>query len=248
MSPILQVQRVSLTLYNSYRYLLQDICFQIAKSERLGIVGASGAGKTTLLRLLNRLDEPTSGLIIFAAHPCQQIPVINLRQQVVLVPQEPKLLGMTVADALAHPLQLQKLPATEIQQRIADWRSRLAIPEDWLDRSELQLSLGERQLVAIARGLVMRPQILLLDEPTSALDAGRSELIIETLIKLSETTATAIIMVNHQLHLVEKFAQRVIHLEGGKIKEEKTTEEINWKHLREQFRETRASEELIDLD
>jgi D-methionine transport system ATP-binding protein len=248
MSSILQLKEVGLALSHSGQYLLQDISFTVEKSERLAIIGASGVGKTTLLRLLNRLDEPTSGVITFTEQPLTKIPVIKLRQKVVMIPQEPKLLGMKVQNALMYPLQLQQLSKTAIQQRIEIVQSQLSIPEEWLDRNELQLSLGQRQLVAIARGLVMQPQVLLLDEPTSALDAGSSHHLMETLIKLSHTNATTIIMVNHQLNLVEQFAQQVIYMEKGQIKNKTTAREINWQELRDQLRQIQTKQQLIDTE
>lgn len=246
MSAVLQLKQVSLALSISSQYLLQDISFQLEKSERWGIVGASGSGKTTLLRLLNRLDNPTAGAIYFDNKPLTQIPVIQLRQQVVLVPQEPKLLGMTVENTLIYPLKLQQLPPADIKSRIELVRSQLKIPTDWLERNELQLSLGQRQLVAIARALVMQPRILLLDEPTSALDAGNSDHLLETLIQISQSTETAIIMANHQLNLVEQFAQKIIYLEQGQIKDKKKASEVHWQQLQDQLKQTKAKQNWKD--
>jgi len=103
---MLELAQVSLKTAISSELLLDRISFQVQLGDFLGIVGPSGAGKTTLLRLLNRLIDPTSGQIYFRSQPLQKIPVITLRRNVVLVPQEPKLLGMTVENALAYPLQL----------------------------------------------------------------------------------------------------------------------------------------------
>lgn len=216
-TPLLRFSEVILTDSRGQNQLLTDISFQVNRGDRLAIVGASGAGKTTLLRLINRLQDPTSGFIEWDAQPLYNLPVIKLRQQIVLVPQEPKLLGMTVEETLAYPLVLQQLSKPEIEQRIEEWRSQLSIPDDWLSRNELQLSLGQRQVVSIARGLVMKPQLLLLDEPTSALDSDRAQQLMETLINLNQTDKTTIIMVNHQQALVKDFAQRVLRLQGGQI-------------------------------
>ncbi len=101
--------------------------------------------------LIKRLQEPSTGNIYFQGKSIKEIPVISLRQQIVLLPQESKLLGMTVRDALAYPLQLKKLNPAEINQRIDHWTSLLKIPQQWFERGELELSLGQRQLVAITR-------------------------------------------------------------------------------------------------
>lgn len=237
---ILELKHVSLAASMGSRYLLQDISFSLSKGDRIAILGASGAGKTSLLRLLNRLQEPTHGSIYLNNRPINQIPAIQLRQQVVLVLQESKLLGMKVWEALAYPLVLQKLPKSEIQQRIETWRTKLHIRENWLERNELQLSLGQRQLVAIARALVMQPKILLLDEPTSALDAGSANNLIEALIELADTAQTAIVMVNHQLELAQKFARRVLYLQQGQLLEDIKSDRVDWTQLRENLLQLEA--------
>jgi D-methionine transport system ATP-binding protein len=243
-SVILELQQVSLTNSIGLDYLLQDISFQVYRGDRLAIIGSSGAGKTTLLRLLNRLSDPTAGQIYYNQQPLQNIPVISLRQQIVLVPQEPKLLGMTVQESLAYPLVLQKCSKQEIFDRIDTWMDRLSIPFEWLERNELQLSLGQRQLVSIARGLILRPQVLLLDEPTSALDLGIASHLIDVLKELAKNQVMTIIMVNHQLEIAESFAEKVLYLKGGKLESEIDNTEIDWIKIKEQL--IQAQQDKID--
>ncbi|BAP18305.1 ABC transporter ATP-binding protein [cyanobacterium endosymbiont of Epithemia turgida] len=217
LTPLLKLSEVSFTDFREENKLLTNISFQVNQSDRLAIVGPSGAGKTTLLRLINRLQDPTSGLIEWDSQPLCNLSVVKLRQQIVLVPQEPKLLGMTVEETLAYPLLLQQLSKLEIEQAIYTWQSQLFIPDDWLTRNELQLSLGQRQLVSIMRGLMMKPKLLLLDEPTSALDSDRAQQLIETLINSNETEQITIIMVSHQKKFVKQFAKYILTLKGGQI-------------------------------
>lgn len=233
---ILELQQVNLVVRRGSAYLLEDITFSVKQGEKLAIVGASGAGKTTLLRLLNRLQEPTSGNIYFQGKSIKELPVISLRRQIVLLLQESKLLGMTVKDALAYPLQLKKLAPSEIHKRINYWTSLLKIPDQWLERKELELSLGQRQLVAITRALLLEPSILLLDEPTSALDTGTATRLLEV---FNNQRSMTIIMVNHQLDFLEEFAERVIYLEAGKIKWDFPANQLDWLGLKNQ---------LIDLE
>ncbi len=232
-SPILRLEGVNVNVVRGSIKILQDISFAVERGDRLAIIGPSGAGKTSLLRILNRLISPSSGAIYLDDRPITQISAIKLRSSVNLVPQEPKLLGMNVEEALAYPLLLQKLSKQEIKQRVETWRSSLYIPEDWLDRNELQLSLGQRQLVAIARGLVMQPQILLLDEPTSGMDAGSADRLIEVLNLITTNSQTTVIMVNHQLELARKFASRVLYLEQGQLLKDLPANQIDWVGLRE---------------
>ncbi|OKH27834.1 ABC transporter ATP-binding protein [Chroogloeocystis siderophila] len=232
MSTQLRLQQVSLSAAIGSQSLLQDISFDVTRGDRLAIVGSSGAGKTSLLRLLNRLSEPTAGMIWLENQDYRQIPVLQLRQQIVLVMQESKLLGMTVRDAIAYPLVLRKLPKRQIQQRVSQCIEVLHIPAEWLDRNELQLSVGQRQLVAIARALVIQPKILLLDEPTSALDAGTASHLVQVLTDLSTTHQTTILMVNHQLEIAELFCTRVLHLQQNKLIQDQPNTKVDWANLR----------------
>ncbi|MFM7437111.1 MAG: ATP-binding cassette domain-containing protein, partial [Snowella sp.] len=218
-------------------YLLQEISFTLRAGERVAVVGASGAGKTSLLRLLNRLAEPVGGVIEFASQPLTQIAVRQLRQQVALVPQEPKLLGMAVAETLTYPLRLQHLPKAEIQQRLDIWLTRLHLPQDWLERHEWQLSLGQRQLVSIVRALAMQPQVLLLDEPTSALDAGRAAQLVEVLVDLAQKQQVAVMMVNHQLEIARQFCERVLYLRGGRLVADLPAPQVDWSEIAEDLRQ-----------
>jgi len=227
--------------------ILTDISFDVFKGDRLGIIGPSGAGKTSLLRLLNRLSEPTGGRIYLENQDYRKIPVLQLRRQVMLVPQEPKLLGMTVQQALAYPLTLQQLPQRQIQERLEACMNQLHIPGDWLERTELQLSVGQRQLVAIARALVIQPKILLLDEPTSALDAGRASHVLGVLADLAQKGNMAILMVNHQLDMAQLFCTRVLYLQGGQLLQDVPLAQIDWKQLRETLvqAEAQAAQEWL---
>ena len=238
--PIMQLKNVTLAASIGSSNILEDISFDLFPGDRLAIIGASGAGKTSLLRLLNGLSEPTSGSIYFNNQPLSSIIKIQLRQQVVLLLQEPKLLGMSVHQALVYPLSLQSLPPREIKQRLEYWITTLGIPNEWLSRQELQLSLGQRQLVAIARALMMQPKILLLDEPTSALDVGRSTRLMDVLKTLSANSQLAIVMVNHQLELAQEFSDRLLYLSEGKLLRDVPTTEVDWHELRQRIIQTEA--------
>ena len=235
----LSLDKVSLSASVGSQYLLKDISFEIAKTELICLIGASGAGKTSLLRLLNRLSEPSAGTIYLEGQDYRSIPVIQLRQQIVLVQQESKLLGMTVKEALAYPLSLRGLERLQIQQRILYWSDQLHIPQEWLERTEVQLSVGQRQTVAIARALVTQPKILLLDEPTSALDAGRASQLLQVLTNLAAAGETTIIMVNHQLELAQAFCQRLLYLQQGQlIQDSINNSTLDWVKLKDKLVQT----------
>ena len=216
--------------------ILQDISFEVCEGSRIAIVGPTGAGKSYLLRLLNRLCEPTNGKIYFENREYRQIAAQSLRQSVILVSQEPKLLGMSVREALAYPLVLRNLPSAQIQQRLSYWTEQLHIPDDWLGRTETQLSTGERQIVNLTRGLVIEPKILLLDEPTSSLDNGTASQVIEVLNKLYEKHRTTILMVNHQLNVVQQFCTGLLYLQQGRLITNQTASQINWNNLQQSLK------------
>jgi D-methionine transport system ATP-binding protein len=215
--------------------LLQDISFEVFPGDRGAIVGTAGAGKTLLLRLLNRLSEPTSGTLFFERQPYPAVPIEQLRQQVVLVAQEPKLLGMTVQQALEYPLRLRRLAEPTIRDRLNEWMERLQIPSEWRDRTEPQLSLGQRQLVAIARALMIQPAVLLLDEPTTALDAARTQQVIHLLGVVAQQQMMTILIATHQLELARQFGNRVLHLEGGRLQQNCPAVDCDWHDLRQQL-------------
>ncbi len=231
-NPQLLVEGVSLAAPFGLSYLLQNISFEVFSGERIAIVGPSGAGKTSLLRLLNRLSEPTKGSIYLEERQLGKIPVIQWRQQVTLLLQEAKLLGMTVGEAIAYPLVLRRLEPQKIQERLSYWMEQLRIPQDWLGRTEVQLSAGERQLIAIARALVIQPKILLLDEPTSALDVGRASLVLNLLQQLQQRQQTTILMVNQQLEQAQQFCTRVLHLHQGQLMQDLPATQVDWLQLR----------------
>ncbi|HEY9846654.1 MAG TPA: ATP-binding cassette domain-containing protein [Candidatus Caenarcaniphilales bacterium] len=232
--PQICLEQVGLTASSGQVVLLQNISFQVFPGDRIALVGVSGAGKTSLLRLLNRLSEPTEGLIYLDNQEIRQIPAIRLRQQVMLVPQEPKLLGMVVQEALAYPLLLQGVSQTAIKQRLEYWIKQLRIPEDWLRRDEVRLSVGQRQLVAIARALVSQPQVLLLDEPTAALDVGRAEHVVQTITQHRQIT---FLMATHQLTLARRFCNRVLQIEQGSLIRDNKAEAVDWDELRQTFQQ-----------
>ncbi|MGL5063142.1 MAG: ABC transporter ATP-binding protein [Microcoleus sp.] len=232
-TPQLRLDSVSLKTPIASNYLLENISFAIDKGDRIAIVGPSGAGKTSLLRLINRLTSPTSGSIYLENTEYRQIPAIELRRQVTLVMQESKLLGMSVREALCYPLKLRGMNATEIQESMAWAIELLHVPQELLDRTEWQLSTGEKQLVAIARGIILQPKILLLDEPTSAQDAGTATRILQVLTQQSANSKITIFTVNHQLELAEQFCTRVLHLQAGKLLANSLSDRIDWAQLRQ---------------
>jgi D-methionine transport system ATP-binding protein len=232
--PELKVEQVSVISGLGHVHLLDQISFTIDQpGSKIGIVGTSGAGKTTLLRVLNRLVEPSQGQVLWQGKSLSHYPAPVLRQRIMLVPQESQLLGMTVDQAIAYPLQLQQLTSAELQQRMAIWEQRLDIPDAWRSRQALELSVGQRQWVSLSRALIAQPQVLLLDEPTSALDSGRIELLSHILRQMNCT----VLIVSHQLPVIKDLCDRILWIDQGRLRQDKTNEETNWSEIQAVFAE-----------
>lgn len=215
--------------------ILKALTFAVEPSDFIALVGPSGSGKTSALRLMNRLAEVSCGCISLEGKDIRELPVVSLRRQVMLVNQESRLLGMSVKAALGYPLRLQKQPESKISQAVDEWTERLKIPSDWMVRNAVELSLGQRQRVAITRALISQPQILLLDEPTSAQDVGYSEFLLATLsdwVSVSEKRR-AIVMANHQIELLANHASRLLHIQSGRLVADKSAAAVDWVALRQ---------------
>jgi D-methionine transport system ATP-binding protein len=234
---LLQLKSIDYTPPNFTRPLLTDISFSLAAGECVTLTGITGAGKSTLLRLLNRLSEPTGGQIFLNGVDYRSIPPSTLRQQVMLVSQEPKLLGMKVREALAYPLQLQSLDVEEIKQRILTVTEQFEIPTDWFERSELQLSAGQKQLVSIARGVITQPQVLLLDEPIANLDMSTAERVLIAINNICRSQQIGLTIVSHQLELAARFSDRLLYLHDGKLLIDRLSTSVDWQQLQQQRRE-----------
>ena len=232
---VLTFERVTMRATTGLLEILKEVTFTLETGDFVALVGSSGSGKTSLLRLMNRLAEASSGQIQFESKDIQQVSVISLRRQVALVTQESRLLGMTVEAALSYPLQLRNQSAAQIKQSVSLWSERLKIPIDWLDRTAVNLSLGQRQRVAIARALITQPKVLLLDEPTSAQDVGYSEFLLARLAELTHQNELAIVMANHQIELVARYANRLWQIDNGRLIRDVSADEVDWLKLHHQL-------------
>ena len=242
MNPVLQLEQVSLRAQGSGEPILQDLSLMVNEGDRIAIVGPSGSGKTHLLRLLNRLSEASAGAVLYRGQAIATMPVRQLRQKVTLVLQESRLLGLTVQETLSYPLELQGFSKDAIQHRMMTWLERLHFPMEWMSAREGELSVGQRQWVAIARCLMMEPDILLLDEPTAALDVGRGEALIHLLQNTTLPHPTTVLMVTHQLDLAELFCSRMLYLKQGQIASDMPAKDVDWPSIHQDLLETERQE------
>ena len=199
----------------SSRALVQDISIEVRQGDVLGIVGPSGAGKSSFLRLLNRLDEPTSGTFFLEGRDYREISPRELRRKVGMVMQTAFLFPGTIAENIRFGPEQRGVRLEE--GRIDELLRQVGL-DGFAARAVDHLSGGEAQRVAFARALANSPAVLLLDEPTSALDdlAKRQvETVIRDVVRASHLTC---LMVTHDMETAARLADRILVLEGGKVK------------------------------
>lgn len=202
--------------------VIDNISFEIEENDTVGIIGANGSGKTTLFKLLLGLEKPNNGKINIDEKELNKKNLDEIRKKVGFVFQDSdnQLFMNTVEDEIAFVLYNKGLDEKVIKSKVDNILDELDI-KDLRYRRIIQLSGGEKKLVAIASILVMEPEVLLLDEPTNALDPRYRRRIIELLNKIKCTK----IIASHDLDMISKTCSKTIFLYKGKIvKEGKTTE------------------------
>ena len=199
--------------------IVRGVDLSVAAGETLTVIGPSGAGKSTLLRLLCRLDEPTDGTVILDGTDYRTLDPTALRARVGLGPQEPALRDGTVRDNVTIGPRLRGDPVDG--GRVTELLERVGL-HGYGDREVADLSGGEAQRVAIARTLVVDPEVVLLDEPTASLDPD-AQAEIEALLAglLTEPDRTAVLVTHHQAQ-VDRIADRVVRFVDGRVDSEGT--------------------------
>jgi len=199
---------------------LENINLKINKGEIFGIIGLSGAGKSTLIRTINRLEEPTSGSILIEGENIINYSNIELRkcrQQIGMIFQHFNLLkSANVFDNIAYPLKICGYKKDYIKQRVYELLNLVDL-SDKANSYPSQLSGGQKQRVAIARALANNPKILLCDEATSALDPKTTKSILYLLKNLQEKLNLTVILITHQMEVVNQICDRVAVIEQGSI-------------------------------
>ena len=221
--PIIKIENLSFRYFGSEEYALKDVNLEIRRGDFVVLAGRSGCGKTTLLRCLNGLipnfyEGDFSGRVIVDGMDTRKTPTHLLSQIAGMVFQNPdnQLFALNVEADIAFPLENLGVPREIILERI-EWVLKLLKIEDLRNRSPFELSGGQKQKVAIASILVMKPKILLLDEPTSSLDPLSAKGLIESIIELNRRENLTIIISEHRLELLLPYASRLIVMDQGRI-------------------------------
>ncbi|MDK6371131.1 methionine ABC transporter ATP-binding protein [Aerococcus urinae] len=201
---------------------LKDISLSINEGEIFGIIGMSGAGKSTLVRTLNRLEEVSSGSVKFYGKDLSTLKLKELRKirhSISMIFQSFNLLQQrTVLQNVEQPLRIVGVNKSQRQQKAEEMLDIVGI-YDKKDTYPARLSGGQRQRVAIARALASNPKVLLCDEPTSALDPKVTEGILDLLKKINKDRKLTIVIITHEMAVVEKICDRVAIIDQGKVVE-----------------------------
>jgi tungstate transport system ATP-binding protein len=196
--PLLEIENV----FKEYegKNVLEDINLHLKRGTSLGIIGPTGCGKTTLLRIIDLIEKPSSGKIYFDGVDVSKTPknVLKHRRKIGMVFQKPVVFKGTVLENIQFGLKVRNREKESYQDKILELLKSLGL-EGYEDRNASTLSGGETQRIALARALIIEPEILLLDEPTANLDplsTDKIEAMIEDIRKKKETT---IVMATHNL-------------------------------------------------
>ncbi len=210
-------------------HALSDIDLDIEQGCIFGIIGSSGAGKSTLVRCMNLLERPTSGSVYFEDVELTALPSAQLRQmrrKISMIFQQFNLLEQR--DALGnvcYPLEISGVSKKEAREKAKKLLELVGL-EDRIHSFPAQLSGGQKQRVAIARALATDPDVLLCDEATSALDPGTTRAILELLKSINEKLGVTIVVITHEMKVVEQICDKVAVVHDGKVVEAGEVKEI----------------------
>lgn len=203
-------------------HALNDVSLTVEKGDIFGVIGFSGAGKSTLVRMVNALELPTSGTVTVNGKDVSELKGAELRsfrKNIGMIFQHFNLLeSKTVFQNIAIPLQLENWPKSKIEERVKELLSFVEL-EDKANALPNQLSGGQKQRVGIARALALNPEILLCDEATSALDPRTTDSILELIKKINRDLNVTVLMITHQMNVIQQVCNKVAVLEKGQLVE-----------------------------
>lgn len=208
---------------------LKNVNLSIEDGDIYGIIGMSGAGKSTLVRCINMLERPTEGSVIINGVDIGNLGAAELRRErrkITMIFQGFNLLMQrTCIDNICFPLELAGVKKKEARKKAAELLETVGLPDKG-SAYPAQLSGGQQQRIAIARALATEPEILLCDEATSALDPKTTQSILDLIAEINERLGITVIVITHQMSVVEKICSKVAILDGGEVVEEGSVSEV----------------------
>ncbi len=220
---ILEINHLSKQLQKTQ--ILNDISLSISKGEIISLVGPSGGGKTTLLKCINRLIEADRGTITYQSQNIKQIPPVDLRKNIILVPQESIMFPGTVKDNISLALTVHhQNDINRINESLTDTGLSLS----FLSKNAEKLSGGEKKRVSLARALALSPEILLLDEPTTGIDPKNLETVEQRITRFSKQRKLTVLWVTHDVNQAKRVSDRIANLKKGTITTIAPPEQFQW--------------------
>jgi len=200
---------------------VDGISFEVPAGEFVALLGASGSGKSSLLNLLAGLDRPTSGTVVaqgsdLAKLSREQLAKYRLRAVGMVFQSFNLIPSMTVIENVELPMRFAEVDRAQRGKLAAESLQRVGLGAR-LHHRPSELSGGEQQRVSLARALINRPQLLLADEPTGNLDSRTGTEIMNLIGEFNRTLGMTVVMVTHERALAERYVQRMIFLEDGKL-------------------------------
>lgn len=212
--------------YKTGVHALNKMDLSIGAGEFVYVIGPTGAGKSTFIKLLYREEKATLGNVIVDGTDVSSIrnsQVPYFRRKIGVVFQNYRLLPKrTVFENVAFALEVIDTPKTQIRTRVKETLKLVGL-EDKANAFPHQLSGGQQQRVAIARAIVNNPKVLIADEPTGNLDPSTSREIIEILLKINKEQNTTVLVVTHDITIVEEYKQRTITIANGCVSSDTMT-------------------------
>ena len=224
MSNVFELTNVYKTYRNDGKEFtaLKDVSLEVREGEIFGIIGMSGAGKSTLVRTLNRLEEVTEGTVKFYGKDLAALKARELREvrhSISMIFQGFNLVNQrTVLANVEQPLKIAGVPRKERKEKARQMLEIVGLLEKQ-DVYPARLSGGQKQRVAIARALAADPKVLLCDEATSALDPKITGEILDLLKKINQERKLTIVIITHEMSVVEKICDRVAIIDDGNLAE-----------------------------
>ncbi|MGN1128006.1 MAG: methionine ABC transporter ATP-binding protein [Candidatus Flemingiibacterium sp.] len=201
---------------------VNNVSLKIDKGDIFGIIGLSGAGKSTLVRCINLLERPTEGQVLFDGVDLCTLSPAQLREQrrkITMIFQGFNLLSQrTALKNVCYPMEISGVPKAKQLEKAKELLGIVGL-SDRMNSYPAQLSGGQKQRVAIARALATDPQVLLCDEATSALDPNTTRSILALLKEINEKLGVTVIIITHEMKVVEQICNRVAVLDHGNVVE-----------------------------
>ena len=232
MDPIIRIDHVSFSYGEASARALDDVTLSVSPGDVLGIIGPSGAGKTTLASAMSgaiphHYTGPLFGSVLVDGKDTCAVTLTDISQVVgsVLQDIDTQMVASVVEDEMLFGLENFGVPHSQIEERVIDALETVGIA-DLRERDIATLSGGQKQKVAIAAILALRPRVLVLDEPTAALDPASSRMVFETLRSINRELGVTVVIIEQKVALLSEYASRIAVMQGGRIALEGTPSEV----------------------